>query len=65
MSTSIILLKFNLLLGISKLAMEPLVPALFVIPLVFKIQGHIFQVYTLVSEIQDQNGPNSKCQKYI
>ena len=28
-----------------------LVPALFVIPLVFKIQGHIFEVYTLVSEI--------------
>ena len=31
-----------------------LVPALFVIPLVFKIQGHIFEVYTLVSEIQDK-----------
>ena len=34
--------------------MEALVPALFVIPLVFKIQGHIFEVYTLVSEIQDK-----------
>ena len=31
-----------------------LVPALFVIPLVFKIQGHIFEVYTLVPEIQDK-----------
>ena len=31
-----------------------LVPALFVIPLEFKIQGHIFEVYTLVSEIQDK-----------
>ena len=31
-----------------------LVPALFVTPLVFKIQGHIFEVYTLVSEIQDK-----------
>ena len=31
-----------------------LVPALFVIPLLFKIQGHIFEVYTLVSEIQDK-----------
>ena len=31
-----------------------LVPALFVIPLVFKIQGHIFEVYTLVSEIQEK-----------
>ena len=31
-----------------------LVPVLFVIPLVFKIQGHIFEVYTLVSEIQDK-----------
>ena len=29
-------------------------PALFVIPLVFKIQGHKFEVYTLVSEIQDK-----------
>ena len=31
-----------------------LVPALFVIPLVFKINGHNFKVYTLVSEIQDK-----------
>ena len=31
-----------------------LVPALFVIPLLFKIQGHKFEVYTLVSEIQDK-----------
>ena len=31
-----------------------LVPALFVIPLLFKIQGHIFEVYILVSEIQDK-----------
>ena len=31
-----------------------LVPALFVIPLVFKIQRHKFEVYTLVSEIQDK-----------
>ena len=31
-----------------------LVSALFVIPLLFKIQGHIFEVYTLVSEIQDK-----------
>ena len=31
-----------------------LVPVLFVIPLVFKIQGHNFEVYTLVSEIQDK-----------
>ena len=31
-----------------------LVPALFVIPLVFKIQSHIFEVYTLISEIQDK-----------
>ena len=31
-----------------------LVPALFVIPFVFKIQGHQFEVYTLVSEIQDK-----------
>ena len=31
-----------------------LVPALFVIPLVFKIQGHLFEVYTLMSEIQDK-----------
>ena len=31
-----------------------LVPALFVMPLVFKIQGHIFEVYTLMSEIQDK-----------
>ena len=31
-----------------------LVPALFVVPLVFKIQGHIFEVYTLVAEIQDK-----------
>ena len=29
-----------------------LVPALFVIPLLFKMQGHKFGVYTLVSEIQ-------------
>ena len=28
--------------------------ALVVIPLVFKIQGHNFEVYTLVSEIQDK-----------
>ena len=34
--------------------MEALVPALLVIPLVFKIQGHKFEVYTLVSEIQDK-----------
>ena len=33
-----------------------LVPALFVVPLVFKFQGHIFEVYTLVSEIQDKMG---------
>ena len=31
-----------------------LVPALFVIPLLFKIKGHKFEVYTLVSEIQDK-----------
>ena len=31
-----------------------LVPALFVIPLLFKIQGLIFEVHTLVSEIQDK-----------
>ena len=31
-----------------------LVPALFVIPLVFKIQVHIFDMYILVSEIQDK-----------
>ena len=31
-----------------------LVPALFVIPFVLKIQGHKFEVYTLVSEIQDK-----------
>ena len=31
-----------------------LIPALFVIPLVFKIQGYKFEVYTLVSEIQDK-----------
>ena len=31
-----------------------LVPALFVIPLVFKINGHNFKVYTLVLEIQDK-----------
>ena len=31
-----------------------LVPALFVILLVFKIQGHNFEVHTLVSEIQDK-----------
>ena len=31
-----------------------LVPVLFVVPLVLKIQGHIFEVYTLVSEIQDK-----------
>ena len=31
-----------------------LVPALFVIHLVSKIQGHSFEVYTLVSEIQDK-----------
>ena len=31
-----------------------LVLALFVIPLLFKIQGHIFEVYTLLSEIQDK-----------
>ena len=31
-----------------------LVPALFNIPLVFKIQGHKFEVYSLVSEIQDK-----------
>ena len=31
-----------------------LVPALVFIPLVFKIQGHIFEVYTLMSEIQDK-----------
>ena len=31
-----------------------LVPALFVIPLLFKIQGHNFEVYTPVSEIQDK-----------
>ena len=31
-----------------------LVPTLFVIPLVFKINGHNFEVYTLVSEIQDK-----------
>ena len=31
-----------------------LVPALFVILLLFKIQGHTFEVYTLVSEIQDK-----------
>ena len=33
-----------------------LVPALFVIPLVFKIQGHLFEVYTLVSDIQNKMG---------
>ena len=31
---------------------EELVAALFVIPLVLKIYGHIFEIYTLVSEIQ-------------
>ena len=31
-----------------------LVSALFIIPLLFKIQGHNFEVYTLVSEIQDK-----------
>ena len=31
-----------------------LVPTLFIIPLVFKINGHNFEVYTLVSEIQDK-----------
>ena len=31
-----------------------IVKYLFVIPLVFKIQGHKFKVYTLVSEIQDK-----------
>ena len=31
-----------------------LVPTLFVIPLVFKINGHNFEVHTLVSEIQDK-----------
>ena len=31
-----------------------LVPALFIIPLLFKIQGHKCEVYTLVSEIQDK-----------
>ena len=31
-----------------------LFPALFVIPLVFKIQGHKLEVYTLMSEIQDK-----------
>ena len=31
-----------------------LVSALYVIPLVFKIQGHIFEVYTLLSEIQEK-----------
>ena len=31
-----------------------LVQALFVIPLVLKIQGHNFEVYTLVLEIQDK-----------
>ena len=31
-----------------------LVPTLFVIPLVFKINGNNFEVYTLVSEIQDK-----------
>ena len=31
-----------------------LVPALFVIPLVFKIRDHRFEVYTLVSEIQNK-----------
>ena len=31
-----------------------LVPTLFVIPLVFKIHGHKFEVYTLVSEIEDK-----------
>ena len=31
-----------------------LVPALFFIPLIFKIQGYKFEVYTLVSEIQDK-----------
>ena len=31
-----------------------LVPALFVILLVFKIQGHNFEAYTLVSEIEDK-----------
>ena len=29
-----------------------LVAALFVIPLVLKIYGHLFEIYTLVSEIQ-------------
>ena len=38
-----------------------LVPALFVIPLLFKIQGHNFEVYTLVSEIQGQNGSYTWC----
>ena len=33
---------------------EALVPTLFVIPLVFKINGHNFKVYTLVLEIQDK-----------
>ena len=31
-----------------------LAPTLFVIPLVFKFQGHKFEVYTLVLEIQDK-----------
>ena len=32
---------------------EELAAALFVIPLVLKIYGHLFEIYTLVSEIQE------------
>ena len=42
-----------------------LVPALFVIPSVFKIQGHKFEVYTLVFRNSRQNGSYTWCQKYI
>ena len=45
--------KFQFAIRHLQVGNEALVPTLFVIPLVFKIQGHNFEVYTLVSEIQD------------
>ena len=50
----IIFLKFYSAISHLQVGNGALVPALFVIPLLFKVQGHNFEIYSLVSEIQDK-----------
>ena len=45
-------LKFNLIIRNLQVGNGELVATLFVIPFVFKVGKHLFEVYTLVSEIQ-------------